>query len=73
MIGVYAYFVLTRKEYDYESASDRIFLRNFHKNAIRSNLDVEKYNQIKNSIYSLETNLKKLRDSQLKLKESEKN
>ena len=92
VIGVYAYFVLTRKvicswnikiifyrlmlipniqEYDYESASDRVFLRNFHKNAIKSNLDIEKYNQIKNSIYSLENNLKKLRESQLKLKETD--
>ncbi len=62
--------IFNNQEYDYESASDRIFLRNFHKNAIKSNLDIDKYNQIKNNIHSLEVNLKKLKESQLRLKEN---
>ena len=90
VIGVYAYFVLTRKviiiifmffvsyfflkkktfkfqkEYDYESATDRIFLRNFHKNAIKSNLDINKYNNIKNAMYSLENELKQIQQIQMK-------
>lgn len=79
VIGVYAYFVLTRKvlsikftfykfhlfiflikEYDYESASDRIFLRSFHKNAMKNKLDVQKYNTLKENIYKIELNLKNL-------------
>lgn len=58
VIGVYAYYVLTRKEYGYESASDRIFLRHFHKNAIKKDLDINRYNILKNSIFNLEKDLK---------------
>lgn len=57
VIGVYAYFVLTRKEYDYETASDRIFLRHFHRNASKNRLDVNRYNELKNQIFILENDL----------------
>lgn len=63
VIGVYAYYVLTRKEYGYESASDRIYLRHFHKNAVRNNLNIKKYNQIKDSLYDLENELRKIKES----------
>lgn len=66
IVGTYAYFVLTRKEYDYASATDRIFLRNFHKNAVKNNLDVSKYNEMKNTIYKLENDLRKIKTSQLR-------
>jgi len=66
VVGTYAYFVLTRKEYDYASATDRIFLRNFHKNAAKQNLDVSKYNDLKNTIYKLENDLRRIKTSQLK-------
>ena len=63
VIGVYAYYVLTRKEYGYESASDRIYLRHFHKNAIRNNLNVSKYNRIKENLYDLEKELRKIKET----------
>ncbi|RMZ94624.1 calcium uniporter mitochondrial isoform X2 [Brachionus plicatilis] len=63
VIGVYAYYVLTRKEYGYESASDRVFLRHFHKNAMKNDLDIKKYNQIKDSIFYLENDLKNVKKS----------
>lgn len=66
VVGTYAYFVLTRKEYDYASATDRIFLRNFHKNAIKNHLDISKYNELRNTIYKLENDLRKIKTSQLK-------
>lgn len=66
VIGVYAYFVLTRKEYDYESASDRIFLRHFHKNASKYNLDVNQYNEIRSKIFLLERDLLRIKESHLK-------
>lgn len=71
VVGTYAYFVLTRKEYDYASATDRIFLRNFHKNAPKMNLDVSKYNELKNTIYKLENDLRQIKTSQLKNYERE--
>lgn len=66
VVGTYAYFVLTRKEYDYASATDRIFLRNFHKNAVKKNLDISKYNELRNTIYKLENDLRKIKTSQLR-------
>ncbi|CAF0956709.1 unnamed protein product [Brachionus calyciflorus] len=69
VIGVYAYYVLTRKEYGYETASDRIYLRHFHKNAIRSDLNIKKYNQLKDSLYFLENDLKKIKESSLQQNE----
>lgn len=66
VVGTYAYFVLTRKEYDYASATDRIFLRNFHKNAAKQNLDISKYNELKNTIFKLENDLRRIKTSQLK-------
>lgn len=66
VIGVYAYYVLTRKEYDYESASDRIFLRHLHKNAVKQNLNINRYNDLKNMVFLLEADLKKIKESQLK-------
>lgn len=73
IVGTYAYFVLTRKEYDYASATDRIFLRNFHKNAVKNNLDVSKYNEMKNTIYKLENDLRKIKTSQLRNYEENNN
>ncbi len=55
-------FVFAFKEYDYESASDRIFLRHFHKNALKSKLDIEKYNHLKEAIYKLEKQLTRVND-----------
>ncbi len=57
---------MKKKEYDYESASDRIFLRHLHKNAIKENLNIDKYNELKNLVFILENDLKKIKDSQLK-------
>lgn len=59
-------YIYIYQEYDYESATDRIFLRNFHKNAIKNNLDVNKYNQMKNTVYELENELKRVKEIQMK-------
>ena len=58
----YAYFLLTRQEYLYPDAADRQRLMIFHKKAKKHRWDVEKYNQIKQGINLLETDLKKIRD-----------
>jgi len=59
-------FEYLKKEYDYASATDRIFLRNFHKNAPKYNLDVTKYNEMKQAVYKLENDLRRIKTSQLK-------
>lgn len=66
MDNIYNLIIKKNKEYDYESATDRIFLRNFHKNAIKNNLDVNKYNEKKNTVYQLENELKRIKEIQMK-------
>jgi len=61
-IAGYAYFLLTRQEYLYPDAADRQRLMIFHKKAKKHRWDVEKYNQIKQGINVVETDLKKIRD-----------
>jgi len=61
-IAMYAYFVLTREEYQYPSASDRQRLVTFHKKARKHRWNVERYNQIQQGINSLEADLRKIRD-----------
>jgi len=61
-IAMYAYFVLTREEYAYPSASDRQRLVTFHKKARKHRWDVERYNALQQGINSLEADLRKLRD-----------
>lgn len=41
---------------------DREYLITFHKNAKKVGLDVDKYNELKDQIYKIETDLHRLRD-----------
>lgn len=61
-IAMYAYFVLTREEYAYPSASDRQRLVTFHKKAKKHRWDVDRYNKLQQDINSLEADLRKIRD-----------
>jgi len=56
-IGMYAYFVCVKSEYNFDSAADRIKLRSFHKGAKRQQLDIERYNVIQNQMKEIEHNL----------------
>ena len=58
----YAYFVLTKQEYVLPEVKDRQYLITFHKNAKKLGLDVDRYNQLKDQIDSIESDLKRLRD-----------
>ena len=61
-----SYKEINLKEYSYETASDRIFLRHLHKNAIKDNIDIQKYNNMKDTIYNLENELKRIKKAHLK-------
>ncbi len=41
-------------------------MRHLHKNAIKQNLNINKYNELKNMMFLLENDLKKIKESQLK-------
>ena len=61
-VACYAYFVLTKQEYLYPDVKDRQFLIGFHKKAKKHDWDVKKYNQLKDGIIKVESELKRLRD-----------
>ncbi|XP_021947418.1 calcium uniporter protein, mitochondrial [Folsomia candida] len=58
----YAYFVLTKQEYVLPQVTDRQYLISFHKGAKKVGLDVNKYNQLRDKIHKIETDLNRLRD-----------
>ena len=61
-MAMFAYFVVTRREYNYETLNDRQFLISLHKKAKNSKMDVENYNQLKEQIAKAEYDIKRLRD-----------
>ncbi|CAG0882879.1 unnamed protein product [Darwinula stevensoni] len=58
----YAYFLLTRQECIYPDARDRQFLKIFHKKANKSGWDVQRYNDLCNSIHEVQQELFRIRD-----------
>ncbi|XP_065334289.1 calcium uniporter protein, mitochondrial isoform X1 [Cloeon dipterum] len=61
-MACYAYFVLTKQEYMLPDVKDRQFLISFHKKARKNGFDVERYNELRDSIASVEDDLRRLRD-----------
>lgn len=61
-MAMYAYFVITRQEYIFPDVKDREFLLSFYKGAKKCQLDVTKYNQLKDNINKIEADLQRLRD-----------
>ncbi|XP_063443541.1 calcium uniporter protein, mitochondrial-like [Mytilus edulis] len=61
-VAMFAYFVLTRQEYNYETLRDRQYLIGLHKNAKKSKMSVETYNKLKEEIAKVEYDIKRLRD-----------
>ncbi|XP_017468936.1 PREDICTED: uncharacterized protein LOC108360945 isoform X2 [Rhagoletis zephyria] len=61
-MAIYAYYCLTKTEYNFESARDRLFLISIHKKAKRKNFDIEKYNILRRQIAEAEYDLRRLRD-----------
>ncbi|KAK2180795.1 hypothetical protein NP493_426g05053 [Ridgeia piscesae] len=61
-IALYAYYVVTKQEYNFKEVSDREFLLSLHRNAAKHRLNIQAYNRICNDIARIEDNLSRLRD-----------
>jgi len=61
-VACYAYFVLTRQDYLLPDVKNRQHLLTFHKKAKKHRWDVDRYNEIKEGINIVESDLRRLRD-----------
>ncbi|KAJ9573900.1 hypothetical protein L9F63_008699, partial [Diploptera punctata] len=61
-MAAYAYYVLTRQEYLLPDVKDRQHLIILHKRARKVGLDLERYNELKDSIARIESDIRRLRD-----------
>ncbi len=61
-MACYAYFVLTKQDYLLPDVRDRQFLLTFHKRARSNAWDVERYNELRDSLKDVEKDLQRLRD-----------
>ncbi|VDO05158.1 unnamed protein product [Rodentolepis nana] len=61
-MAMYAYFVVTRQDYTFPEVFDREYLKTFYKGAAAQGFDVERYNDLRDSLAQLQSDLKRLRD-----------
>ncbi|KAL5273855.1 MCU family protein [Megaselia abdita] len=61
-IALYAYFCMTKMEYNYNDVANRHYLLSVYKSAKIKGLDVEEYNNMKRKIAEVEFDLKRLKD-----------
>ncbi|KAF2365158.1 Coiled-coil domain containing protein 109 C-terminal [Trinorchestia longiramus] len=61
-IACYAYYVLTKHDFLLPEVRDRQFLLGFHRKARKTGMDVGRYNRLKDRLFALESDLRRLRD-----------
>lgn len=61
-MAMFGYFLLTRQEYLYPDARDRIQLSGLHKAAKKQGFDIDRYNHLKDTVAKIEGEIKRLHD-----------
>ncbi|XP_018497081.1 calcium uniporter protein, mitochondrial [Galendromus occidentalis] len=61
-MAAYAYFMVTKQDYYLPDVRDREFLKAFWKGAKHRGLDLERYNELRNSLAECQEELRRLRD-----------
>jgi hypothetical protein len=57
----YAFYLMTRSDFEYITWIDRLFLRKFYREAHRQSFDISLYNRLKNRLFTVHTDLARLR------------
>ncbi|CAF1604466.1 unnamed protein product [Rotaria magnacalcarata] len=60
-MSVYAFHLMTRFDFEFMTMTDRLFLRRFYSEAHRHSFDVSLYNQLKDRLFGVNTDLARLR------------
>lgn len=60
-MSFYAFHLMTRADFEMMTMTDRLFLRKFYREAERHSFDISLYNGLKNRLFSLHTDLVRLR------------
>ncbi|GAA29012.2 Calcium uniporter protein, mitochondrial [Clonorchis sinensis] len=61
-MAMYAYYVLTRQDYSFPQVFDREYLKRFYKCADKHAFDVNRYNELREQLADLKSELRRLRD-----------
>lgn len=61
-IAMFAYYILTKQEYVFPDVVDREFLLSVNRHATKRNLDISRYNELRDLIAEAEYDLRRLRD-----------
>jgi hypothetical protein len=60
-MSFYAFHLMTRADFEYMTMTDRLFLRRFYREARRHSFDISLYNRLKNRLYTVHTDLVRLK------------
>nr|CAH8871700.1 unnamed protein product [Trichobilharzia regenti] len=61
-MAMYAYYVITRQDYTLPQVFDREYLKSFYKSADKLSFDVERYNELRDQLAHLKSELRRLKD-----------
>ncbi|CAF3245487.1 unnamed protein product, partial [Rotaria sp. Silwood2] len=60
-MSFYAFYLMTRSDFEFMTMTDRLFLRRFYNEARRHSFDISLYNRLKNRLFIVHTDLARLR------------
>lgn len=60
-MSFYAFYLMTRADFEFMTMTDRLFLRKFYREARRRAFDISLYNQLKDRLFAAQTDLARLR------------
>ncbi|KAH8863801.1 Calcium uniporter protein [Schistosoma japonicum] len=61
-MAMYAYYVITRQDYTLPQVFDREYLKSFYRSADKTSFDVQRYNELRDELAHLKSELRRLKD-----------